>query len=291
MNSGRALHRAARLSLSERFTTDWCRRSAYAFLHEAFVAELERLSSWPTPEEYDGLAARVPRPALPERGPPDAALLPRFVTQDRAALERHGGYEKYVAETRSVPTRPKSWHDFFNMAVWAHFPRLRWALNSIHVDARLGPVDPRNGRAPAQNVAAQLDESGLIVASSSPELLDELAALRFKHVFWQRREEFLATSRAWIIGHGMLESLLSPHPRLSGKAVFLALARAPERYDASELRASVDARVAAVVDGWRDVVPALAPLPLLGVPGYADNASAEFYERTDYFRFERRPRL
>ncbi len=278
MNAGRALHRAARAALAERFSTDWCRRAPYGFLHPSFVAAVERLVAWPEPEAYDELAASVPQ----------RAALPRFVRQQRAALEQFGGYEKHVAATRSVPTRPRSWHDFFNMAVWAHFPRLRWALNAIHVDDALGPIDPRNGRAPAQNVAAQFDESGLIVASSSPELLHGLQALRFKHVFWERRDELCATTRFWVTGHGMLESLLSPHPRLSGKAVLLDLPREPATYDADELRDRLDARAAAQILSLGDAVPALAPLPLLGIPGYAANESASFYDDASYFRFERR---
>jgi hypothetical protein len=218
------------------------------------------------------------------------ALLPRFVMQERAALERLGGYEQQVARTRTVPTRKQSWHDFFNMAVWAHFPRLRWALNALHVDQTLGPIDPRNGRAPQQNVAAQFDESGVVIASSSADLLRELAALQFKRVFWERRAELLATTRCWVTGHGMLESLLAPHPALSGKAVLLELPRAPGLYEADELRESVDARVAELIASWRAAAPLLAPLPLLGVPGYADNGSAEFYDDERYFRFQRRPR-
>ena len=278
MSSGRALHRAARQALAERFSTDWCRRAPYGLLHENFVAAVERLATWPEPEAYDELAASVPR----------RSVLPRFVRQERAALAQLGGYEKHVAETRRVPTRPQSWHDFFNMAVWAHFPRLRWALNALHVDAELGPIDPRNGRAPAQNVAAQFDESGVIVASSSPELLHELEALRFKHVFWERRDELVTTTRFWVTGHGMLESLLSPHPQLSGKAVLLALPREPSTYAVDALSESIDARVAESIQSWRAAAPALAPLPLLGIPGYTDNDWAGFYDDASYFRFERR---
>lgn len=235
---------------------------------------------------YDELAARVPGDA---RNAAELAV-PRFVAQDRRELERLGGYEPHVAQARAVPTRARSWHDFFNMAIWAHFPRLRWALNAVHVDSALGPVDPRNGRAPEQNVAAQFDESGLIVASSSAELLAQLRALRFKQVFWERRQELLASTRFWIVGHGMLESLLTPHFGLSGKAVLLELPRAPSSYQADDLRFWVDALVAERIAGWRGRAPVLDPLPLLGIPGYADNAAPEFYDDARYFRFQRQPR-
>ena len=279
MQSARAIHRAAREAIEARFFTDWCGRAPYAAFHEQFLGAVGRLTSWPAPSEYDALARQVPS---------EGSELPRFVAQDREALRRLGGYEQHVAQARAVPTRERSWHDFFNMAVWAHFPRLRWALNSLHVDAALGPIDPRNGRAPQQNVAAQLDESGIIVASSSAELLAELRALRFKRVFWERRSELLATTRFWVIGHGMLESLLTPHPGLSAKAVLLELAQAPAAYAADDLRRQMDARVADLIHGWREGAPVLDPLPLLGIPGYADNSAPHFYDDERYFRFQRR---
>jgi hypothetical protein len=277
------------LALEARFTTVWCRRAPFDSLHPGFLSAVECLSAWPAPEDYDRLAANVPVPDAGADGSA-AAALPRFVTQDRAAVDALGGYEPYVARARAVPTRPRSWHDFFNMAIWAHFPRVRWALNALHVDRGLGPIDPRNGRAPAQNVAAQFDESGLIVVSGSAELLAELRALRFKRVFWERRDELLATTRVWVVGHGMLESLLAPHPALAGKGLLLDLPRPPAAYDPDELRREVDARVARQIAGWRAAVPYLDPLPLLGIPGYADNQSAELYDDERYFRFQRRPR-
>jgi hypothetical protein len=286
--SARAIHQAARQRLESRFFTDWCRRAPYSSLHASFLAAIEPLTAWPSPQEYDGLAARVPRAPLDADGA--SIAVPRFVAQDRLELERLGGYEPHVASTRAVPTRARNWHDFFNMAVWAHFPRVRWALNALHVDGALGPVDPRNGRAPPQNVAAQFDESGLIVAGSSAGLLAELRALRFKHVFWERRQELLATTRFWVVGHGMLESLLTPHLGLSGKAVFVELPRAPASYVSDDLRFRVDADVAELIAGWRGHSPALDPVPFLGVPGYADNDAPDFYDDTRYFRFQRRAR-
>lgn len=236
---------------------------------------------WPEPQVYDALAGSVPQAAGVE--------LPHFVPQEREALQRFGGYEAHVRGARAVPTRRHSWHDFFNMAVWAHFPRVRWALNALHVDETLGPKDPRNGRSPQQNVAAQLDESGIVIASSSPELLQGLRDLRFKRVFWERRAELLATTRFWVIGHGTLESLLTPHLGLAGKAIFLDISQPPDQFDEAELRRAVDARVAALIEGRLRVAPApaLDPLPLLGVPGYANNSSAEFYDDARYFRFQR----
>jgi hypothetical protein len=297
--SPRAIHRATRAALSASFFTDWCARQPYSAFDERFLRAVQGCDGWPLPTDYDRLAHTVVvsapdvvAPALRVVAPApssdnSATTLPRFVPQELEALRRAGGYEQHVARLRQVPTRAQSWHDFFNMLVWAHFPRTRWALNELHVDQSLGPVDPRNGRAPAQNVAAQLDESGIVVASSSAELLAELRALRFKRVFWERREELLATTRFWVIGHGSLESLLSPHLGLASKGVLLELDQPPSAVPDAELRCWVDARVAELVRSWRASAPVLDPVPLLGVPGYADNASGSFYDDARYFRFQR----
>jgi hypothetical protein len=284
--SARAIKRATRVKLESRFFNEWCRRAPFLAFDRRFLNAVERLTAWPSPEQYDHLAAQVPRARTEDRG----ARAPRFITQDAETLERCGGYEQHVAQTGAVPTRAQSWHDFFNMAVWAHFPRLRWALNAIHVDRELGPLDPRNGRAPQQNVAAQLDESGLIVAGAAPDLLSELAALRFKRVFWERREELLATTRFWIVGHGLLESLLAPHLGLSSKAILLELPRLPASYAVGELRQYIDAEVARRIHAWRQTAPMIHPVPILGIPGYADNVAPEFYDDARYFRCQRRPR-
>jgi hypothetical protein len=284
VQSARAVHQAARAALEAKFFTDWRKREPYASFNERFLCQLGTLKDWPAPAEYDALARTVPQPDS------NSAELPRFVLQPRETRHKLGGYEQQVAAERAVPTRERSWHDFFNMLVWAHFPRVRWALNALHVDKTLGPIDTRNGRAPTQNVAAQLDESGIVVVSSAPRLLSELRALCFKQVFWKHRAELLATTRFWVIGHGALESLLAPHLGLAAKAVLLELPRPPATYDANALRYETDARVARLIDGWRNGPPVLDPIPLLGIPGYADNTASEFYDDARYFRFQRQAR-
>jgi hypothetical protein len=281
--TARELHRATQARLNAYFRLDWSKRAPYAELHPRLLGALAPLAAgpWPSPATYDALAREVPQAPGVE--------LPRFVAQTRAALQQAGGYEAHVAKLRAVPTRSHNWHDFFNMTVWAHFPRIRWALNGLHVDAT-SSKDPRNARSPAQNAATQLDESGLLVASSSPALLGELHARLFKRVLWERRSELLATTRFFVVGHGTLESLLAPHLGLSAKALLLPLSRPPGAYDPDALRHELDARVAAEIPSWRECSPLFNPVPVLGIPAYADNAAGEFYDDPRYFRFQRRPR-
>ena len=266
------------------FLLDCLRRRPYRELHARLRGALEPLTDWPLPEQYDELARQVPQAA--------DVQLPRFITEIRAAVQQASGYEQHVAQLRAVPTRPGNWHDFFNMTVWAHFPKLRWALNSLHVDPNVGPKDPRNGRAPAQNLAATFDEAGMLVVSESRAILAELQALRFKHVFWERRAELLATTRFWVVGHGMLESLLDPRPGLSVRSLLLHVPRLPGSEADDQLRLEMDAVVAARIHDWRNERTVFDPMPVLAIPGYADNDSREFYDDFDNIRFHpcsRRP--
>jgi Protein of unknown function (DUF3025) len=283
VTSVRAVHRATQAAMNARFQLDWLSRAPFKDFHPHLVSSLRALRQWPMPESYDDLVRVVPQA-------PNVAL-PRFVTQRREDVARAGGYEQHVVALRAVPTRACNWHDFFNMVVWAHFPRLRWALNALHVDPDVGPKDPRNGRAPAQNLAATFDESGLLVVSTSQALLAELRELRFKRFFWEARTELLATTRFWHVGHGSLESLLAAHPGLAAKALLLHVHELPTSADGWEaLRYELDERAAAAVAGWRTVRAVLDPVPLLGIPGYWDNDFPEFYDDAQHFRFERRSR-
>jgi len=214
------------------------------------------------------------------------------VTESREALRAIGGYEQHVAKLGAVPSRPEHWHDFFNMVVWAHFPKLRWALNALHVDPKAGPIDPRNGRAPAQNSAATFDESGILVLSTSRAVLDELQALHFKSAFWEHRARLLETTRFWVVGHGMLESLLNPRPGLVARGLLMQVPVLPTTEDSDSFRFEIDARVAASIQAWPAARPVLDPIPVLAIPGYSDNDHAEFYADARNVRFEpisRRP--
>ncbi|MES1186175.1 MAG: DUF3025 domain-containing protein [Myxococcales bacterium] len=272
-------------SLPERpFALDWLERRPYCDFHPQFLRALSLLEAWPAPEQYDELAAQVPKAA-------DVAR-PRFVTENRDALRRLGGYEQHVSALAAVPTRPQSWHDFFNMSVWAHFPKVWWALNSLHVDAPEGQKDPRNGRTPAQNVAATFDEAGMLVVSTSRPVLAELQALRFKRAFWELRAELTATTRFWLVGHGMLESLLQPHPNLAARSLLLHVPTLPTDEVDDSFRFELDALAASRIQAWRSARTVLDPIPLLAIPGYSDNEAAEFYDDPRNIRFEpisRRP--
>ena len=267
--------------MSAPFAQQFSKRPPYREFHPSFWEAAMRRREWPAPEEYDELARSLPQAADVE--------LPRFIAEERQEVRRAGGYEQHVAKLRSVPTRPGNWHDFFNMTVWAHFPKVRWALNALHVDPDVGPKDPRNGRAPAQNLAASFDESGMLVVSSSLQVLEELQALRFRRVFWEMREDVLATTRFWVVGHGLLEALLTPRAGLSARSLLLhvpSLSETEMQSVASDtFRFRIDSFVAEQVQSWRTARAILDPIPVLTIPGYSENDTADFYDDPLNIRF------
>lgn len=251
-------------------------REPFRSLLPGLIERLRRFQRWPHPTEYDGLVASVEAPA--------------FVPYDAASVRAAGGYEAHVARHRRVPTRERDWHDFFNMVVWAHSPRTRWALNTLHVTADPAAVDPGNGRTPVQNLAAQFDECGLVVLSSDTSVLTGLRELRFKEVFWERRRTLATSTRFVMVGHGSLEALLRPHLGLTSKALLMPLTQPPPT-ELGALYALADEWAARAVSAWTVRPPEkpspVHPVPLLGIPEWYDGQTAFFYENPNYFRSQR----
>jgi hypothetical protein len=86
-----------------------------------------------------------------------------------------------------------------------------------------------------------------------------------------------------VIGHGMLESLLAPHPGLVARGLLLHLPPGSSRFD-------LDSLVARRIRDFRQQLCVLDPVPLLGIPGYWPEQTAEFYDDTRHFRFDGRSR-
>jgi hypothetical protein len=93
--------------------------------------------------------------------------------------------------------------------------------------------------------------------------------------------------RVFVFGHAVLEKALAPYMGMTAHAIVLHVDR--ELLDAppARQREAVDALTAAhVADPARLRSPReLAPLPVLGVPGWwADNEREAFYDDAAYFR-------
>lgn len=179
-------------------------------------------------------------------------------------------YERTILETGAIPTRIDTWHDVLNALVWLRYPRLKAALNTAHVaaiDAETGSVRSRR-----RDALTVFDESGVLVESARPELIELLATRAWQTLFVVQRAEVEAHMRFSVIGHAVLEKLLAPYPGITGKC--LGLATTPDR------------EAAAVVAVEKlDTPRALHPMPVQGVPAWdAANNAPGYYDNREVFR-------
>ena len=188
----------------------------------------------------------------------------RFV----APTAEPGPYEMRVHATGRVETRPENLHDWFNALCWLAFPRTKARINAMHA-AAIPQEKGQRGR--LRDMLTIFDEGGALVVCADEELNDLVREFRWKELFWTRRQRVGAAMRFVVLGHAVLEQALKPWPGITCKAIF----------------ASPDADLDAHAAAWlpKGASPRdLAPLPVFGYPGWADNSRAEFYDDKRYFR-------
>jgi hypothetical protein len=234
---------------------------------------------WPTHAELTEAAAG----AKTARG---KAL--RFVRPREKNERERRYYEQHIAETGEVETRPDNWHDLFNALTWITYPHSKARINAQHaaILAEGGEVEARR-RSPERDALTLFDEGGVIVASASPQLLRLVVDFEWKELFWNRRAELQEKTRFFVFGHGCFEQALEPYIGMVAKTVFVPVSdfffmSAPE----SQLE-EVDRLVAGhFASRARFASPkAMAPMPVLGVPGWHFDAQDEaFYDDAAHFR-------
>lgn len=233
---------------------------------------------------------------------PDRATLQRLL--DEAAVRVASGaplrlvapggklpYEIRVYESGELECRERNWHDLFNVLVWLAFPQAKATLNARHHAA--WSADGGSGRGAVRDALTLFDESGLIVLSARPMLLQMIRDFRWKPLFWTRRGEIAGNMCFLPFGHALCEKALAPYRGLTGHAVLLEAGADLLALPPAAQMAYVDAQLAAWLAGPQVMQSTreLAPLPVLGIPGWCPgNESEAYYDDTEYFRPGRRGR-
>lgn len=237
----------------------------------AWTAELSRQAQWPSLETLNRLAAQSD-----VRNARNTAI--RFQEQSEKCSQLE--YEHGIYRSGNVPTRVQSWHDLFNALIWIACPRTKAALNAAH-HAEL-PDSTHAGRGPVSDAATLFDESGLVLVAQDTILVDLLRAKDWKAAFWKARPRW-QHARLYVVGHSLLEKSLAPQPGMTGKCLFIHSDEVPALN--APLPGGLDERIAAIWQRQEITRPAdLFPLPLMGIPGYAANDFAAFYDNTSVFR-------
>ena len=228
---------------------------------------------------------------------PDAGVLQDLIsarnvtnaTGARLRLVEPAGepYEARIYLRGELQVRGRNWHDLFNVLAWLAYPLTKRELNRRHYLAwqkehTEGP-SPRRGR--VRDALTLFDESGAIVAASDPALLDDVRNFRWKRLFWERRERLRESARVFVFGHALFEKALDPYVGMTAHSLLIALDR--DRLTGPRVVDDLDALVSELIRNSRDLDEprALAPLPVLGVPGWwLDTEREEFYDDIAYFR-------
>jgi hypothetical protein len=194
-------------------------------------------------------------------------------------------YELRVYESAELECRERNWHDLFNVLVWLAFPKAKAALNARHHAA--WTADAGAGRGAVRDALTLFDESGLVVLSAQPELLQLIRDFRWKLLFWERRDAVMAGMCFLPFGHALCEKMLSPYRGMTGHALLLEVEADTLALPMTELLSRLDMQLAGLLADPQalQTTRQLAPVPVLGVPGwYGDNVRAEYYDDTGYFR-------
>ena len=203
----------------------------------------------------------------------NAIALPIRFTPQNSACGQHD-YETRIHASGLVPSRERNWHDLFNALTWLAFPATKAALNAVHQTTLL----PGLNRLPASDAATLFDESGLVLAGEDDSLARLLAARRWREAFVTRRDDW-KNIRVHVIGHAVLEKLLTPWPGITAKCLFIK----------TPADASLKLHDAAIAEQWQNnrmtEARALFPLPVLGIPGWwPANEDPGFYANQQVFR-------
>ncbi len=231
-------------------------------------------NTWPTHAALNAIATE--RQITNARGVPIRFVPP---ASDSISAMR---YETDIAHTGAVPTR-ENWHDLFNALQWIAFPHVKSAINEQHAQLlAAGGALEATARSAPRDVLTMADESGVIVASADDSLLDLIRQFQWRELFVDRRDAVIAHMHFVLVGHGLMEKALAPFVGMTAKAILLNV----------DARATSIDRAAAdwlADEGHLADSRQLAPLPLLGIPGWdARNESARFYDNAAYFRTGRR---
>lgn len=253
------------------------------------MGTLIQSAAWPTCESLSAAAARCD-----VRSGGGRTL--QFVAPAATGSPGAADYELSIYDEGRVPLRAANWHDLFNAMAWLAFPQVKAALNRAHAaELRAEPGAQRernNGRSAKRDALTLFDESGVLVLSSDPWVLDRIRAFEWKQLFWTERDRLMHTTQFLLFGHGLYEKALTPYVGMTGHALLLPLlSPSPAGRDVSHTPlpvAEVDALAATVLTQIIQQPRDLSPLPVLGVPGWFDaNRDAVFYDNADYFRARR----
>lgn len=273
-------------------------------------------SEWPG---CQGLLALLDQPVILSSG-----LQLDMQVQDETLPFPEMAYEERIYKKGIISTREKNWHDLFNAFIWLLFPKTKILLNDLHMQELEQQAGKK--RTPCRDAITHIDESGIIIASSDAALLKALKNHQWQEVFSDSRElwfinegfvneglinkEFVSeglvnnnlvannlvannekTIGAFVFGHGMYEKAFKPFIGFTGKAYCIEVDNNFYQQDKITQYRQLDQLLSNDIKEKKSLSDSgyLSPLPILGIPGWADeNRVPDFYDNKSYFRPKRK---
>jgi hypothetical protein len=199
--------------------------------------------------------------------------MPDFVPQ--AALPADQAYEKFIFDTRQVPTRDNL-HDLFNGLCWLRFPETKRCLNALQA-AQIAQAGVQPLRGAVRDALTVFDENAALLSAPQP-LWEALQARQWQRLFVELRPLW-RQARLVLFGHALLEKLTNPR-----KSITAHVYRGPAPAPAGEMHA-LDHWAAGALRQADLRAKIFLPLPVLGVPGWwAQNEVLSFYDDSLVFR-------
>lgn len=214
---------------------------------------------------------------------------PKFVDQ-QALDEDTRYYEEIIAQSRWIPTREDSWHDFFNAAVWLAYPQTKQLLNDLHfADIQQFGTHPRT---PRRNRITHFDECGLVLAVDEQHLskvnpiLAKLASHQWHSALWEDRAQWHKLIFPEVFGHANLEMLLNPYWGLTAKWLAVPVPSDYGSLSSVAKKQLLDERLYQRILqlGAFELGRELCPLPILGIPGWGGGLNETTYNNREVFR-------
>ena len=214
----------------------------------------------------------------------------RFVPQSE--LPAGTSYEAFISATGRIPTR-NNLHDFFNGLIWLAFPRIKVQLNALQaaeiVKAEFieqAEVKAVRTRGRVRDAATIFDENAAIFITRDMERVDALRAHRWGEVFVTRPTAFERDCEVQLFGHALMEKLVSPYKAITAHAWVIVVDEAYFSMPSQYRRVWIDRLLAGqLADGLS--TSDFTPLPVFGLPGWAQQQDAAFYADVSVFRPKR----
>ena len=193
-------------------------------------------------------------------------------------------YEQAIAQQGKVATRANNWHDCFNACVWFTYPKIKAALNSLHMSA-LQRTSPPYQRCAVRDAATLLDESGVFLPYCDQALGEAFCQRDWQTLFQTYCHRWGNKIEALFVGHANFEKALRPYIGWTAKAWPIKVPAAFFYHTLSQKCQILDDIISTLINqGKLYSTRQLYPLPLLGIPGWWPLQDEAFYQDSRYFR-------